>query len=462
MGSICHCDIARRLRIRHDTFGTTFRIDDLHTEPGTRMQGRTIHNDLGHWALTPLFLLLWQLPAAAQTTPDKNAWPQFLGPERNGVSSETGLLKEWPQDGPKVVWRVPGGVGMSGFAISRGKAITLLQREGKQTVVAFDALTGKTAWETPVAPAYKNGMGNGPRATPAISGDQVFVFTGEGILGSLKLADGKPVWSHNVINELQGTIAEYGMASSPLLVGPNVVVTAGIPGASVVAYHAKTGDLSWKSGDDAAGYSSPALLDIAGRKQIVVYTGEAAVGLVPESGKSLWRYPYETNFHCNIATPLAVNNQVFISSGENHGCVMLSVTGKGDQWKVGEAWSSQGSQSVLRNEWQTSILVDGHLYGFDNVGAAGPVTHLTCVNAESGKKVWQKARFGKGNLIAADGKLFLSTMNGELVVVRINPAAFEEIGRIELMGPTRQAPALSNGLIYLRDNEEVVCVDVRG
>lgn len=409
-----------------------------------------------------LVVLATSSPGFAQPEKLQGEWPQFLGPQRSGISDEKGLLTDWPEGGPKVVWRVPGGIGMSGLAISRGKVVTLVQREGKQWVVSLDAQSGKQNWQTPVAPAYKNGMGNGPRATPAIAGDSVFVFTGEGVLAALNLADGKIVWSHNVIDESNGTIAEYGMASSPLIVGANVVVTAGAPGASVVAYNSKSGKLAWKSGNDAAGYSSPTVLELAGQKQLVVYTGESVVGLSPESGRSLWRYPYETNFNCNIVTPIAFKDQVFISSGENHGCVLLSLKKTGDTFQVGETWTSQGSQSVLRNEWQTSILVDGHLYGFDNVGAAGPVTHLTCVNAETGKRVWQKTRFGKGNLIAADGKLFISTMNGDLVAVRLTPKAFEEIGRSPVTGPTRQAPALSNGLIYLRDDEEVVCVDVRG
>ena len=426
------------------------------------MNGFSTRFSVGRRVLVGLVLLTAAATAFAQADAVKGEWPQFLGPNRNGLSGETGLLTEWPAEGPKVVWRVPGGVGMSGFAISRGRAVTLVQRDGKQWVVGLDAKTGATQWQTPVAPIYKNGMGNGPRATPAIAGDSVFVFTGEGILAALNFADGKPVWSHNVVGELKGAIAEYGMASSPLVVGANVVVTAGAPGASVVAYDTKSGKLAWKSGDDAAGYSSPALLELSGRKQLVVFNGEAIVGLVPDTGAALWRYPYETNFNCNIVTPLAFKDQVFISSGENHGCVMLSFKKSGDKISVGEAWSSQGSQSVLRNEWQTSILSDGYLYGFDNVGAAGPVTHLNCVNAETGKRVWQKTRFGKGNLIAADGKLFISTMNGDLVAVRITPTAFEEIGRTPLIGPTRQAPALSNGLLYLRDDEEIVCVDVRG
>ena len=391
----------------------------------------------------------------------KGEWPQFLGPQRNGISAETGLLDRWPTDGPKQMWRVAGGVGMSGMAISRDRLVTLIQKEGQQWLIALNAQTGELVWQTKLAPEYRNGMGNGPRGTPAISGDLVFAFTGEGILTVVKFSDGKPVWSHNVVQELKGTVAEYGMACSPLVVGDRVLVTAGAPNATVVAYDAKSGKLVWTAGDDTAGYSSPALLDVGGRSQLVVYSGTSVLGLKPDTGAVLWRHPYETTFDCNIVTPLAVKGQVFVSSGENHGSVLLSLKPNGEQFDVKEVWSSQGSKSVLRNEWQTSILLDGHLYGFDNVGAAGPVTHLTCINAATGDRVWQKLRFGKGNLIAADGKLFITTMTGELVVVRVTPKAFEEIGRTEVLGSTRQAPALSNGLLYLRDDKEIVCLDVR-
>lgn len=409
----------------------------------------------------PLLLAGPQGRVLAQPDEKSVGWPQFLGPHRNGISDEKGLLKEWPAAGPKVVWRVAGGVGMSGLAIRDNRVVSMIQRDGKQWVICLEKKSGATIWQTPVAPAYKNGMGNGPRATPTISGDQVAVFTGEGILASLNVADGRILWSRDLTTELQGTIADYGMACSPLVIGSLVVVTTGAPGAAIVACDVASGRIQWKSGDDAAGYSSPALLEISGQKQLVVYTGQAAVGLVPQSGAELWRYPFVTNFDCNIATPIAVNNHVLISSGENHGAVLLALKKSGTHWTVSETWQSLGAQSVLRNEWQTSIASDGYLYGFDNVGAAGPVTHLTCVKAATGERVWQKTRFGKGNMIAADGKLFASTMNGDLVVVKLSPDSYQEIGRTQLTGPTRQAPALSEGFIYLRDNEEIVCVDVR-
>ena len=406
--------------------------------------------------MTKRVLISALLFATATASASAADWPQFLGPARNGISPETGLMKTWPAEGPKEVWRVKGGVGMSGMAVSGGKLMTLVQKDGQQWLLALDAKTGKSLWETPLAPEYKNQMGNGPRGTPTISGDQVFVYTGEGILIAASAKDGKILWRHHPVKELGGEPAEYGMACSPLVVGSQVIVTPGAPGAAVVAYDAKSGKLAWKAGDDPAGYSSPALLKVGGKEQIVVFTGASAIGLTPGTGELLWRYPYETDFNCNIATPLAVDGRVFISCGENHGCVLLDVSGK----EPAVVWESQGTKSVFKNEWQTAIQIGGHLFGFDNVGSAGPVTHLACIDIK-GNPVWQKARFGKGNLIAADGKLFLSTMKGELVVLAATLKGYEELGRKTTLGTTRQAPALSNGLLYLRDDKEIVCLDVR-
>src|SRR5581483_3166409 len=207
-------------------------------------------------------------------------------------------------------------------------------------------------------------------------GETVFAFTGQGTLVAASLSDGKIAWSQNVVSRLGGKIADYGMASSPLVIGDLVVVTVGAPQGCVAAYRIKSGELSWKSGDDPAGYSSPALLDVGGRRQIVDFTGASAMGLVPETGKVLWRYPYETDYDCNIATPISINGHVFISSGENHGSTLLKVKSEGEKFSLEEIWKSHGPQSVLRCEWQTPILLEGKLYGLDNSGSAGPVTNL--------------------------------------------------------------------------------------
>ena len=395
-------------------------------------------------------------------------WPQFLGPERNGISTETGLLDTWPADGPPEVWRAKIGTGMSGLAISGGRLYTLVQKTSQQFVIALNANTGKPIWESAISNAYSNSMGNGPRATPTVSGERVFAFSGEGKLVALKTQDGEIVWSHDVVKEQGSEMpAEYGMACSPLIVGDLVIVTAGARHATVAAYDVKTGKPMWTAGrDQPAGYSSPAALNFGGKAQVVVLYGTAAEGLDPQTGQSLWRYAFKTDFNCNTATPIVHAGRVFLSAGENHGCVLLSLTpaeskDKTVAWTVSEVWTSLGPKSVMRNEWQTSLVLGNHLFGFDNVGGAGPVTHLACLDLTTGERKWQKLRFGKGNFIAADGKLIISTIEGELVLVAANANQFEELARVKLLGMTRQAPALANGFVYLRDDQEIVCVDLR-
>ena len=389
-------------------------------------------------------------------------WPQFLGPNRDGVSDETGLIDAFGDKGPQVVWRVDAGVGMSGLAIADGVIYTLTQRDGKQRAIALSAETGEPQWERELAPAYKNSMGDGPRATPAVADDSVYVFTGEGILAALAREDGRIQWSVNAVKELQGKIADYGMACSPLVVGDLVIVTVGAPSATVAAFDRESGERRWTAGRGIpAGYSSPALLEVGGTEQVVVFAGSELLGIAANDGALLWSYPYETDFNCNIATPLAVDGRVFISCGENHGSVLLSIAAEGASAQVTEAWTSLGPRSVMHNEWQTSILLEGRLYGFDNIGSAGAVTHLACIDAATGERKWQQLRFGKGNMIAADGKLWITTMDGDLVIVRVNPEGFEELDRAALFTSTRQAPALSDGVLYLRTDDEILAVDVR-
>ena len=419
-----------------------------------------------------LFLLATMLlPAAGSqfssaAEPDsKSGWPQFLGPSRNGISSEAGLISRWPAGGLKEVWRVPGGIGMSGVVVQNGRAVTMVQRDGRQRLVVLDSRTGAEKAAIDLAPAFENAMGPGPRSTPSLHGDLALACTGEGTLFAVDLPSAKILWQRKVIADLGGQSPDYGVACSPLVHGEHVIVVPGAPDGAVAAFHARTGKPIWvgqaEGHADTAGYSSPALLEIDGQPQIVAFCGTAALGIDPEKGKVLWRFPYVTDFDCNIATPVAVGGKVFLSAGENHGSVLLSVTHKQADFVATPIWESHGSGSVMRNEWQTSVLHDGHLYGFDNVGGAGPISHLACIEAATGQRKWQQLRFGKGNLTLADGKLFMTTLKGELVVVRANPDKFEELGRMPILESTRQAPAIADGRLYVRDNHEIVCLDAR-
>jgi outer membrane protein assembly factor BamB len=420
-----------------------------------------------HFSAAGFALLILLLPMVASPTDairKANAadWPQFLGPDRNGISTETGLIDSWPEGGPREVWRVKGGIGMTGVAVKGDTACTMIQTDGQQRLLALNSETGATKWSTLVAPAYENGQGDGPRATPTIVGEAVIVFTGDGTLARVKLSDGAIEWSHNVLKRHGGRPADYGMACSPLVVSDLVIVQAGATAGTVVACDIKTGEPRWTSGKgEAAGYSSPAALTISGWSQIVAFKGASVSGIDLKSGDELWRYPYKTDYDCNTASPILVGGNVLISAGENHGSTMLKIGSKSDKFKVDRVWASTGGGSVMRNEWQTAIHLGDHLYAFDNVGSAGPVTHLVCIEAATGKQAWSKTRFGKGNMIAADGKLFATTMKGELVIIKATPDGYKELGRSEVIGTTRQAPSLANGHLFMRDGAEIVCLDVR-
>ncbi|MDX1924970.1 MAG: PQQ-binding-like beta-propeller repeat protein, partial [Pirellulaceae bacterium] len=222
-----------------------------------------------------------------------------------------------------------------------------------------------------------------------------------------------------------------------------------------------TGKLAWKAGAGRAGYSSPVLLNLAGQQQLVVLTGKLCMGLDPKSGTVLWDYPFATDYDCNTASPIAIDGKVFISSGENHGSVLLEVVPGESKWSVKEAWSSLGTGSALRSEWQTPLLSGKLLFGFDNVGGAGPITNLACLDASSGKVLWKQMRFGKSNGILVDGKLVITTLEGDLVLVRASGTGFEQLAKATILGKTRQAPSYSDGFIFLRDDADVVCIDLR-
>jgi len=406
-------------------------------------------------------LLAVSLTTTYQSIAYGDDWPQFLGKARDGVSSETGLIDAFPASGPKIRWRIPGGIGMSAIAVQADYAVTTWNADGKQMLVALDSKTGTIRWKTEIGSAYENSMGDGPRATPAIAKQRVFAYSGEGILISTDLATGKLLWRKNVPQELSAEPSEYGMSSSPLVLDSSVIVHAGAADAAVVALSIEDGKLLWKCGTGHAGYSSPTLINVAGEPTVVSVTGTGAWGIDPSDGKLRWSYSFETDYGCNTASPVPIDGGVFLSAGENHGSVLLNVRKENGEYIVSERWSSLNAKSVMRNEWQTSVAIGDYLYGFDNVGAAGPVSHFSCIESKTGKSVWQKSRFGKGNLIYADKKFWLTTIDGELVIARAEPQGFQELGRAAVVGKTRQTLSIANGLGYLRDDNEIVCLDLK-
>jgi outer membrane protein assembly factor BamB len=262
--------------------------------------------------LATVMLLMLAQQAVAQTGAN---WPQWRGPNRDGISKETGLLKQWPAEGPALVWKASGaGRGYSSFSISDGKLYTMGLRGDREFVVAFDIATGKEAWASPHGSAFRNDRGDGPRGTPTIDGDRVYALGGNGDLSALDARTGKLAWSKNVLREFGGSNITWGISESPLVLGNKVLVNAGGPGASIVALKKTDGSVIWKSQSDEAGYSSAVPVEINGGTQVVFFTAKRAVGLDERDGRLLWEYQRPANDTANAATPIVRANRIFISS----------------------------------------------------------------------------------------------------------------------------------------------------
>jgi outer membrane protein assembly factor BamB len=383
-------------------------------------------------------------------------WPQWLGPARNGTSPEKGLLTSWPAAGPKLLWKVPGGDGYSSVAIVGNRAFTLVQRDGGEWVVALDTADGKEKWAKKIAAAFKNNYGNGPRSTPAIANGLVYAQSVSGPLVCVKADDGSIVWQHDLLKEFAAKNITWGLSASPLIEGNLVLAVPGGNGAGVAAFDKKSGKLAWKLGDDKAAYASPVAVTVGGQRQLIFFTAVGLLAATPD-GKELWRIPWKTEFDCNICTPLVIGDRLFVSSGENVGSAMFRLSPGGAPEVV---WESKGKNGVMTNYWATSVEHDGYLYGMS--GEFDKKIHLNCVDAASGKLMWSHKDFGKGAITLADGHLFITTKTGDLVLVRANPKQYEEKARASILGENRTVPTISEKRLYLRDRENIYCLDIGG
>ena len=399
-------------------------------------------------ALGVLALLLLCTAVVAQTGGE---WPQWRGANRDGISKETGLLKQWPEGGPPLVWKASGaGRGYSSFSISKGRLYTMGLRGDREFIIAFDIANGKEIWATPHGGAFRNDRGDGPRGTPTLDGDRLYALGGNGDLSSLDLRTGKVVWTMNVLSKFGGSNIKWGISESPLVIGDKVLVNAGGPGASIVALKKTDGTLIWKSQSDEAGYSSAIPVEVGGTTQVVFFTGSRAVGVDLNDGKLLWEYARPSNDVANVATPIVRANRVFISSDYGTGGGLVEIKADG---KAQEVYFTK----EMRNHHATSILIGDYLYGFSS-------SILTAMRFDTGEVVWRNRSVGKGSLTYADGHLYAFSENGVVGLVEASPTEYREKGRFKIQQdslPTWTHPVVAGGRLYLRDQDTIYAFDVK-
>lgn len=408
-------------------------------------------------------VLLLILTAAAQAAD----WPQWRGPQRDGISGETALLQRWSADGPAVEWRTPLGNGFSGIAIANGRVYTMFARGEDEFAVCLDAASGAELWRHRTGPYYKETQGgDGPRSTPTIDGETVYVLGATGKLFALAAASGAPIWEKDLVAEFDSEVPRWGFSTSPLVEGDLLLVEAGgrdgnfvvdmvidrTAAVTAVALDKATGATAWTALDEKMSYSSPIAFTAAGARQLAYFTAYSLTGLAPEDGRVYWRYPYKTRYDVSASTPIFIPpDRLFISSGDSNGGVALQIKGHGDSLAIEHLWQNK----KMKNHFGTSVLYQGHLYGFDQA-------ILKCLDADSGVEKWKARGYGKGTLIAADGQLIVLGEQGQLGLVEATPTAFREKSKAQVLhGRCWTMPSLADGRLYLRDESEIVCLDLR-
>ena len=398
--------------------------------------------------------VLWMVaPLAQQSAPTD--WFQWRGPNRDGISAETGLLQDWPKSGPPQVWKITGvGNGYSSFSTSGGRLYTLGARSGNEYVIAIDRATGRKLWETLNGRRYENDRGDGPRSTPTVEGDRLYVLGGSGDLTCLETATGRKIWSINLVQKFGGVNPYWGYSESPLIVGDRIIVNAGGRRASIVAVAKADGSTLWQQHSDGAGYSSPVLMRTGSLSQVIFFTESHTLAVDPRDGRLLWTYNKANNGTANVATPIVRGTRVFVSSDYGTGAALLEVRAAGNLATANEIYFTRD----MRNHHASSVLVGDHVYGFSS-------SILTALKFDTGTMAWRDRSIGKGSLIFADNRLYLYSEDGVIGLAEANPAGYREHGRFTLAQqsglPTWSHPIITNGQLIIRDQDAVYAYNVR-
>ena len=397
--------------------------------------------------------------AALLTAGEKEpSWTQWGGPHQEFQATGGTLAAQWPETGPRKLWSRDLGDGYSSILAENGRLYTMYRSGEREAVVCLDAATGKTVWEHTYASAPAEGhvhqFGDGPRSTPLIAGDTIYAVGVAGTMHALDKATGKVRWSLELWKDLGGSKLEHGYASSPVEFGDTVIVLVGGEGHAIVALNKKDGQPRWKSGDFKNSYSSPRVLDLAGRQQLVAFMADEVVGLDPAKGSVLWTYAHENQWGQNISLPIRVDERrVFISSPQA-GAKCLELTPSGETFQVAEVWSTRKIQFYHVN----TVRAGDWLYG--STGTNAP-TFMAALNLKTGEIAWRERGYGKANCVGADGRLIILDEDGVLYLTTASPESLVLHSKTELMSKVSwTVPTIVGHTLYARDKGQILAVDL--
>jgi outer membrane protein assembly factor BamB len=382
-------------------------------------------------------------------------WPQWQGADRTRISKETGLLKQWPANGPAVVWQATGlGNGYGSMAVAGERVFVQGTRGGNSIVVALNRADGKEVWSKALGRSTNDDRGPGPRGTPTVDGDRLYVLTESGDLACLK-TDGTAVWQRNILREFGGRQLQWLISESPLVDGAHLIVSPGGPGAGVVKLDKLTGKTVWQTSDlsDPAGYSSAIVADVQGVRTYLTFTAAAGVGIRASDGKVMFRYDRAANRVANITTPVFFENKVFFTSAYDTGGGLVSLSAQNGSVSASEVYFTR----EMKNHHGGVVLTGGYLYGFDD-------SILTCIEFATGKRMWRDRSVGKGSVILADGDLYIQSENNVVGLASATASGYQEKGRFTIPDkglPSWAHPVVSGGRLYVRNQDSVMTYDIK-
>ncbi len=391
-------------------------------------------------------------------------WPQFRGPNADGIAPGTGYNFDWKKSPPKVRWKVAlTDEGFAGPAVAGGTVFIIDHKSGKDIVRALDEKSGNECWRY-AYPETGSELYGFARSTPTINDGRVYTVSRSGLVYCLDAKSGKKIWCRDMVKEFAGRRPQWYYSMSPLVDGDAIIICPGGINSSVAALNRLTGKTIWRGGgSDEPGYATPVAAVINGVKQYVIFTATALIGVDAAAGKLLWRFPWTTplepavdteaardHFNANAAVPIVIGNSIFITTGYGHGSALIEINGN----KATAKWQSKAMQS----QYSSPVYKDGYIY------CTSDPRSLVCLDIKTGAAVWRKDGINRGGgLAAVDGMLMvMDGVRGEMILVSMTPKSYQEIGRFTpLGGESRTAPVIADGYLFVRNRKSLACINLR-